>query len=1029
MSTKGVIGFRGYKPSGNELTQPPGSLVEAINCVIPSKDELMPRRGQKLQVDASGNPVYFDDDSGDSEGYRARELRQWLTHLVISSFHTNSGGYKLLSRENFLTAGEVGHNYGNFAPPEPLVLRMKFAELAQSLYLTTSAGVATIDAIANSPRAAGVTPPRGAVSGPEDTGPGMLANGGCKLLGNPSAVGSWLPADSQVAARAVIGIKDANDIPHLSAPCGRVVVKNPAALTMAIGGVVRAGNIVTATMAAGQQHSYRWGDIINLTLSGADIGNFNTSNNVITGVTATTISWAQVAAGYTNVAAVVISSGIKAVQWVFAIPSGLTADVHFVQVYRTDETALASIDPGDECFQVYERYLSSTDISNGYVTITDDTPSSLALGPPLSTNENTGDGIDAGANDRPPLMRDLCEWDSTLWGAQCVDRHKMTLRVLGVGSPAGMQSGDFVAIGDMVYIGGTHQSVSTAGLPTENMARCASSLVSYSHIFRTPTGQTLHLVANTTLGLPQILIDSDLLTGSKFYAGCSRTTAFQEPLPVVTAVTEASSTRTSNVVTITTTTPHGLTNGSSAMLARSGAVDANFPTGLKGPITVTGASTFTYAETGANATMTNTFYVYAASFGSTQDKKPLRFTRKGLPEAWPAAFFTGGLPDGAEVLRVTPLSSGAGLLVALKAGGFYTITGAYPYIVRPMPGTKGVALVAADSLLEHNGALHCLTTQGICTLRDAGIGILSGDVDELVRLMIARTLDASIDASVPFAVGYESDHQYHLYLPTQDPDSEELSPGVGQDLVLRSLTGEFCGRWLGERTCGLVWRGGDVLVLGDSNTNRLRVERKTLSAIGGDFADEQIDIAGTFTQLNATTCRYTVTGGTDLSAVGIGDALELPRATGTMYRVVGSDATHVDFTAVLTPASTNARVIVGYPVTATWVGDSRGTPGVESRWRQLQLHFQQRLFDKILVRYQGEKSDTTEPVTVRGRMSGSFAFFTAVSRLSTLRAKVPDNFERVAIQTISLELEEAFSYFKLLGYSGSGAQVTDRTGQ
>ena len=178
MATNGKIGVKGIKPSGNELTLPAGSTIAADHCVIPSRDVLRPRRGQGPVVG-----LYIDNDSTDANANRAREMYQWGEHLLVS--YTGNSGYRLSSFANLLTVGTYA-NVGSYTPPDPTVMRMKFAELAKSLYWTTDAGLYTLDAITGGTvRAAGPQTPLVLYADSGGT------NTDSRLSGDPNATGSW----------------------------------------------------------------------------------------------------------------------------------------------------------------------------------------------------------------------------------------------------------------------------------------------------------------------------------------------------------------------------------------------------------------------------------------------------------------------------------------------------------------------------------------------------------------------------------------------------------------------------------------------------------------------------------------------------------------------------------------------------------------------------------------------------------------------------------------------------------------------
>jgi len=1016
LSVKGVIGFRGMKPSGNELALPAGSSIEALNCVIPSKDELMPRRGQRLST-------YIDNDPTDANLNRAKELYQWGPHLMVH-YSGNAGG-KLAMWSNWATSPAYTL-LGSYDEPDTTLLRMKFAELTQGLYWTTSAGLYTKDQ--NGARRAGIPRPDDFFIGENDGG---IAT---RLASNPNASGTWFAKDKAVAYRAVVGLKDGNGVVRMSAPNGRIVIVNPADLTMAAGSVVLAGGTVTVTLAAGQSHGFRVADIVNLTLTGGDVGNLTATNRQLLSVTPSSFTYADPKPNYINVANVVFTSGTKTVQLLVKLPAEAVKG-WFVQIYRSDEAATAAIDPGDELFLAYEKVLSAADIAATAVTIQDTTPSAF-LGEPLPTNPNTGDGI-ARAAERPPLCRDICTWDGRLWGAQCKDKHRMTLHLLGCGSPYGLQNGDVLAINTRAYIFGDGAyllpfdvNLITQDLPTRNIERTAQQATLVIGVNSPGIETTYTFDGDSPVGTIAFAGDSPVSTfvdGSSgpinaIYAAASRPSAWSEGVAATKLVTAAGTARTLGTTVTVQCVGHGFSVGDVVMLSirADGTPDANFPLGLKTVTAVVDPDHFKYSETGANAVLGGTYqhYFYATTFKSNQRVVPVAFSEQDKPEAWPLLFTLGGLPDGVEALRIKPSASGDQLFVFLRDNATYVVSGQYPYSVRKFDRTA--PLVAADSLQEHSSQLYGLTAQGICQISEGGIGNIGLDVQDMTRLIVAAMRLSGQSLSQIFGVSYETDNQYLLFTPTEDSNNPgRVTSTVQQALVLQSMLGQFT-RWDTARTCGIVWRDGDYLVLGDGGTNRLRVERKGYTFT--DFADADYSFTKDGSQTNVSTID--VLPPDNLTRLSAGDAVLIG---GAYYRITDIDPAgqiSIDGTVTVAGGAT-ITAYAKYTVQHTWAGDSGGTPGVESRWRHLQLHFKEHLFKNITLSFQGEKAANIENVTVEDT---TFAMATPVKRLTNSWGKVADNFERAAILRISCTLQEALSYFRLLGISRSAQPITEKTG-
>lgn len=1002
MSTKGIIGVGGLKTSGNQLTFPPGTLVAAENVMFANAGEAQPRRGHKYHPS-----IYVDNDPTDAHGNRAREMWQWNDNLLIH--YLGDAGSKV-SLWAAMSSSPTYYDLGSFTEPSLNTLRMKFAALAKSVYWTTDAGLFTLDAVGGTARAAGVAKPRDFFVSDSDGGLWT------RLTGNPNDTGSWMPKDSAVAYHAVCGKKDSNGVVKLSAPNGRCVVINPADVAVVTGSLVRTGgSTVHATVAA---HNFRVGDVF--ALSPGDAGRFDAGNYTVTAVSATGIFWTDSSHGNTtSTVDQTLSSGFKSVQLAIGLSGSQLAAGDLIQVYRTAESAAAAIDPRDEAFQAYERTLTASDIAAGFVTIQDTTPS-FFLGAPLETNANTGDGTAAGANERPPLCRDIAVWDGRLWGAHTTDRHRLLLRLIGVGSPAGLQSGDVVCVNEKAFKVGTNFDFLTTFLPSTNIDRTLTNLA-YAVQFST-AGLIARKVydGDSPLGevtLEEVGLTGSGLTGGAIYAGCDRASAWADAMPKVFGVSSA--VRLSNIVTVQTSAAHGLSIGQEVFLAyrADDTPDANFAAGRK-TVAVTGSDTFTYGEAGSNASLSGAVhaYVYRTTLKSDQGEQLVRFSKPGEPEAWPLPFFLGGLPDGADVLRIKPTATGNALMVFLAGGDIFRVSGSYPYVVRRFDGTA--TLIAPDSLVEHSGELYCFTTQGIVSVSDAGVGIVGLDVEDDLRALLNLIGGDDPDPDLArgiFGISYESDHQYVLFAVS--PDGSEARAYVYHSLLQQFTT------WSVERSCGLVFKGQDRLFLGGGVSNHLLMERKAFGSSAANFADEEHPLTVNGAQSNVSQLTLLSTTGGDWSAE-VGDLLKVGS---TNHRVVSVETAFkltIDATVSVTDGQT-LTLMKSYEVTLTFAPDAAGAPGIESHFREVQLHFGAFLAQFLSILFSNERDDTG---TVT-RTDADFVLSQEEAGITLVRAGVPNDVQRGTTLSVTVSLKEAMSFFKLLGISKTVETVSEKTGR
>ncbi len=1003
MSTKGTLGTKGLQTAPNPLTAPPGSLGLARNCVIPSKDLLEPRRGQQLYNHAFGATT----DT-------ALALCEWEDQVLVHYGTTASGtSLDILLTDDADVDGNALTALGGIVAPDPARLRVKFAALSSNLYITNSTGLRVVRSTSTSVLAAGLSRPYG-----------LPYNGTIQypvVTGNPDASGSWMTTDASVAYRAVVGRKDENGNVKLSPPSERVITINSADVAVGVGGLSRTTNVVTATVAA---HNFDVGTVINVTT--AD-GNFNTTNVTLTAATSTTVTYTHNGADGVSANTATLTNGTKSVTAIVQLARSGSGGAwgaragDFVQLYRT-ENATAAVDPGDECFLAYERTISSADLTAGYVTITDTTPESY-LGEALYTNANTGEGI-LQANEQPPNMNDVCVFDGRLFGAQTTDRQALSLRLIGVGSPNGLQTNDLFAVGTTVY---TVTAFSTF-LPSRNIAITAQGMkvqVTSATFAHTPRKAYVVVDDNETTVTLQVV--DIALNGGTFYAATDRASAFSNALPTITAVTEASTSRTGSTVTVTTATAHGLAAGDSFVLAYASTTtaDANFPAGTKEVVTAASTSTLTYTEAGSASTMVGTAYVYAATYGSDTGARQLRYTKQGQPEAWPVSNWIGGLPDGQTLLRIADLRGT--LYCFFEHGDIYTVAGTYPYSVSKFDGTA--VLLAADSLVEHAGRLHCLTTQGVVAISETGVEVLSYPIERDLRTRIASLTDTQLSRT--FGVSYESDRQYQLWMADASAPTSLTCTGAWvyhSDSGLWTQWGGTTSGTRANRTCGLVAKATDRLMLGDGDTgslvkpqNKLRREAKAytqadITEYSYSFTATGVDSTGVLTPAATSSITY----------IQAGDVLLY---SGNYAIVTANNTSTLTYSGTLgDPSAASVTAYMQVPTSVEWLIDAGGAAGVEKHWQEFQLHYDYCITPTLTALFLNERSvGATSPVTITPPdYVTADDPLTATGVMRTMRAGIPATMQRAAMQRLRVTTA-GLAYWRLLGWSQTSQPTSEKT--
>lgn len=740
----------------------------------------------------------------------------------VAGSRSNSGcawlGKRFVVYGSTLTQ-DTGSAFSDFAgvyatPSNDTVVR--FAESGKRLFLTSATGPHVLDSLdaatasateAGNPRRAGM--PRG-----------------LEASGRVSGTTGRLAADRARAYRHVWGYVDANGAVILGAPSSRVVVVNPAALVIPIGGMVRASNVVTVTVAGG--HSLSVGQSFAVSPGEAD---FAAATFVVTSVTETTFTYVETDSDGASTVEQTLTPATGDVTLTIPVPLGITTQ-HFCQVYATRIAAEAETDPTDEHWQIYEDTPSPTDITNGFMFVTDITPDSM-LGPPLYSNANQ-EGQDQ-ANDRPPLARDLVELDTCLIYAHVTELSRVGLNLLGIGS-------DGLSVGDTVTVqteGGTAYTfeaataedtaefqVFVAGSASQNVERTARSFVRqfnknasassvYAYYVSGPNdapGRMVFEAATHSTGAIQV-----------FTGGTNRPDAFYPSLRFYFA--PVSVVRASDVVTVTTAVAHGLSVGDSITLQSS---DAAFLSGDKTVASVPLSTTFTYAEAGSDATASPVPTAHTAvpllESPEAVSGAVVAIAKPGLPEAVPLTSRATVGSGTADILRVARLGD---TVFIFKTDGLFRLFGSWPnFSIREFDPT--VVCVAPSTVARVGTRLYALCTRGVLPITESGVSApVSAPIDtDLSDIYLTAETKVLRHAH---AVGYETKAEYHLAMPaTAD------STFATQSWILNVENGTWTHSDVATRW-GMMNPAEQKLVFAQGDGNKLLVERQALTA--DDYQD------------------------------------------------------------------------------------------------------------------------------------------------------------------------------------------------
>lgn len=404
--------FTNPNPVGGEV--PDGALTRARNVVIDRPGVISPRRGMA----ALGYTL------GDTSAGRAG-----FTYKDALLVHTDDNGLRRDTGTEFVLeqSQETGSAAVVIAPSQfDAGARVRFAESLGKLYMTSASGILEKDGLTaplrrpGAPRAYDISNAEYVMTG-SGVGSGHLIRGGV------------------TAYRVVFGYNDAQGRPVLGEPSGRRIIKNPSWP----GVLTRTSNVVTVSIAPSvwpANFEPFAGFPFDITEPGVGI------LRKVTGTvpTSSTFTYSDPGPDFSAISGYTIS--YPAMNTTLSIP--IPPDVRvgdFLQIYRTASVVSIYDDPGDNMGQVGELIITSAMKTAGSVEFPDNTPDALRQRP-LYTNAGQ-EGLTQ-ANARPPIARDMTMFRDSLFLANTIGPHRLTIRFLG--NP---EYGDTITIAGKTYTG------------------------------------------------------------------------------------------------------------------------------------------------------------------------------------------------------------------------------------------------------------------------------------------------------------------------------------------------------------------------------------------------------------------------------------------------------------------------------------------------------------------------------------------------------------------------------------------------
>lgn len=218
----------------------------------------------------------------------------------------------------------------------------------------------------------------------------------------------------------------------------------------------------------------------------------------------------------------------------------------------------------------------------------------------------------------------------------------------------------------------------------------------------------------------------------------------------------------------------------------------------------------------------------ADPLSSTNEESPNRiyYSKTNEPEHVPKLNYIDVGPKDKAIVRILGLQDS---LFIFKEEGIYRLTGetAANFSIR-LHDSSGV-ITAPDSAVVLNNQIYVYTTQGIVAVSEAGMTIISRQIENL----ILRSATYTNFGTSTFSLASETDRALFVYT-VKDNTDDVATIAYRYNIFTRAWT-------TNTRTavCGVLNTGTNKFFLGADDINLIEVERKTYTR--RDFANRQHD--------------------------------------------------------------------------------------------------------------------------------------------------------------------------------------------
>ena len=393
----------------------------------------------------------------------------------------------------------------------------------------------------------------------------------------------------------------------------------------------------------------------------------------------------------------------------------------------------------------------------------------------------------------------------------------------------------------------------------------------------------------------------------------------------------------------------------------------------------------------------------------------LMYSKNQQPEHVPSSHIEFVGSKNFEGRRILALRDS---LFILKDDGVFRLTGSGGnWSIDPLD--TSTKIIAPDSAVIVNNQIFALCDQGIVTISDVGVQVISRPIEDEIQGLISE--DYTKLKTMSFGLSYETDRKYYLWTISSSSDSNPTHA-----FVYNTFTQAWTTR-VKDAEFAIVNREDDKIYICNPSDKHILQERKSLTF--RDYIDEEVDGISVVSSSGLSVVLNTTVG------LDVGYLLYSSSSVYSMITAVDSATNTVTVNDIKTWPAGSISVYKVIECEIEYTSQHFQNPGVMKHFEEVALLMRESSFISGDISFftdlSGGYSDTTVNGSFGSDLWGLFAWgngtWGGISRPKPIRAFIPREKSRGSLLSIKFKVANAYAKWGLNGISINYDWVSERT--